>query len=81
MTESRCGCDAPVHPALLLRAPPETSGSRIVDQPRPGRRCHGSIRPATEIPVGVITALLGGPFFIYLLIHGRRSGRMWGSER
>lgn len=40
-----------------------------------------SIRPATEIPVGVITALLGGPFFIYLLIHGRRSGRMWGSER
>ncbi len=27
----------------------------------------------TEIPVGVITALLGGPFFIWLLKSGRRS--------
>jgi iron complex transport system permease protein len=27
----------------------------------------------TEIPVGVITALLGGPFFIWLLRSGRRS--------
>lgn len=30
------------------------------------------MRPA-EIPVGVITALLGGPFFIYLLRSNRRS--------
>lgn len=32
----------------------------------------------TELPVGVITALLGGPFFIYLLVRSRSSGRMWG---
>ena len=34
----------------------------------------------TELPVGIVTALLGGPFFIYLLIHGRRTGKLWGSE-
>jgi iron complex transport system permease protein len=34
----------------------------------------------TELPVGIITALLGGPFFIYLLIQGRRTGKMWGGE-
>ena len=32
----------------------------------------------TEIPVGIITSVLGGPFFIYLLVQGRRTGRMWG---
>ncbi|HSK48825.1 MAG TPA: iron ABC transporter permease [Coriobacteriia bacterium] len=26
-----------------------------------------------EIPVGVVTALLGGPFFVWLLLHGGRS--------
>lgn len=26
----------------------------------------------TEVPVGVVTALLGGPFFLYLLLSGRR---------
>ncbi|MBI2846405.1 MAG: iron chelate uptake ABC transporter family permease subunit, partial [Chloroflexi bacterium] len=26
----------------------------------------------TELPVGVLTALLGGPFFIYLLRRTRR---------
>ena len=31
----------------------------------------------TELPVGIITALLGGPFFIYLLISGRRRGQLW----
>jgi iron complex transport system permease protein len=30
----------------------------------------------TELPVGIITALLGGPFFLYLLIRGRMSGRL-----
>ena len=29
-----------------------------------------------EIPVGIVTALLGGPFFIWLLVHGRRRGRL-----
>jgi len=30
--------------------------------------------PPAEIPVGIITALLGGPFFIYLLRRSRRTG-------
>jgi len=29
-----------------------------------------------ELPVGVVTALLGGPFFFYLL-KSRRSRGMW----
>lgn len=31
------------------------------------------IRPA-ELPVGILTTLLGGPFFLYLLWRGRRKG-------
>jgi iron complex transport system permease protein len=27
-----------------------------------------------EIPIGVVTALIGGPFFLTLLWRGRRSG-------
>jgi iron complex transport system permease protein len=34
----------------------------------------------TELPVGIVTSLLGGPFFIYLLIKGRRSGKLWGGQ-
>ena len=34
-----------------------------------------TIIPPTEIPVGVITALLGGPFFIWLL--KRKRGELW----
>lgn len=30
-----------------------------------------------ELPVGVLTALLGGPFFIFLLIRFRRSTETW----
>lgn len=33
---------------------------------------------ADEIPVGIVTALLGGPFFLYLLLREKRSGRIWG---
>ncbi|PIE36738.1 MAG: hypothetical protein CSA54_03455 [Gammaproteobacteria bacterium] len=29
------------------------------------------ISPA-ELPIGILTALLGGPFFIYLLLHQRQ---------
>ncbi|HEY8498690.1 MAG TPA: iron chelate uptake ABC transporter family permease subunit, partial [Limnochordales bacterium] len=29
-----------------------------------------AVRPA-ELPVGVVTTLLGGPFFLYLLRRGR----------
>lgn len=32
---------------------------------------------ADEIPVGIVTALLGGPFFLYLLLREKRSGRIW----
>jgi iron complex transport system permease protein len=31
-----------------------------------------------ELPVGVVTALLGGPFFLYLLLREKTRGRMWG---
>ncbi|MBC7342414.1 MAG: iron chelate uptake ABC transporter family permease subunit, partial [Clostridia bacterium] len=30
----------------------------------------------TELPVGIITAFMGSPFFIYLLIRKRR--QWWG---
>lgn len=33
-----------------------------------------TLRPPLEIPVGVITALFGAPFFLYLLFKTRRSG-------
>jgi iron complex transport system permease protein len=32
------------------------------------------IVPSTEIPVGIITAIFGVPFFIYLLRRGRKAG-------
>lgn len=31
-----------------------------------------------EIPVGVVTALLGGPFFLALLLREKSSGKLWG---
>ena len=31
-----------------------------------------TILAPAELPVGVLTALLGGPFFLWLLIAGRR---------
>ena len=31
-----------------------------------------TILAPTEIPVGVITAIIGGPFFLYLLRHSRK---------
>ncbi|MCE5229323.1 iron ABC transporter permease [bacterium] len=34
-----------------------------------------SVWHAAELPVGILTALLGGPFFIGLLIRGRRTGK------
>jgi iron complex transport system permease protein len=32
-----------------------------------------AVRPA-ELPVGVVTTLLGGPFFLYLLSQRRKGG-------
>lgn len=37
--------------------------------------------PPAEVPVGVITALMGGPFFIWLLTHHRRSPGIFGGIR
>jgi iron complex transport system permease protein len=31
---------------------------------------------AQEVPVGVVTGLIGGPFFLYLLWRYRRNARM-----
>jgi len=33
------------------------------------------------LPVGVVLALLGGPFFLWLLLSGRRGGRRRGAHR
>ncbi len=32
-----------------------------------------SIAPPLDIPVGIITALFGAPFFLYLLVKKRRN--------
>ena len=32
------------------------------------------VAPA-ELPIGIVTAIIGGPFFMYLLQRGRRLGR------
>jgi len=37
------------------------------------------IAPA-QLPVGVVTALLGGPFFLYLLVSEKSRGRLWGGS-
>jgi iron complex transport system permease protein len=31
-----------------------------------------------ELPLGVVTALAGGPFFLYLLLRTRRAHGGWG---
>jgi iron complex transport system permease protein len=36
------------------------------------------LAPHTQLPVGVITALSGGPFFLSLLVREKRHGRLWG---
>ena len=35
-----------------------------------------SLIPPLEIPVGILTSLLGGPFFVYLVIHKKKSGEL-----
>ena len=35
-----------------------------------------SILPGREIPIGVVTALIGAPFFAYLLRQGLRRKRL-----
>jgi iron complex transport system permease protein len=33
--------------------------------------------PQSELPIGLITALLGGPFFLVVIVGAKRRGRMW----
>ena len=35
------------------------------------------VMPA-ELPVGIVTALIGAPFFLWLILHARE-GRIWNS--
>lgn len=39
---------------------------------------HLALAPA-ELPVGVVTAVLGGPFFLYLLVRHKGTSRLWGA--
>lgn len=32
-----------------------------------------------ELPVGILTALIGGPFFLSLLIRSKKKGALWGA--
>jgi iron complex transport system permease protein len=31
-----------------------------------------------QLPVGVVTALVGGPFFLFLLVSEKGRSRLWG---
>jgi len=31
-----------------------------------------------QLPVGVVTALIGGPFFLFLLVSEKGRSRLWG---
>ncbi|HVV83829.1 MAG TPA: iron ABC transporter permease [Kofleriaceae bacterium] len=39
--------------------------------------CDAVARIVNEMPVGVVTALLGGPFFLVLLVRGKRKADLW----
>ena len=34
--------------------------------------------PLADLPIGMITALVGGPFFLWLLLRTRRQAGGWG---
>ncbi|MCB0325953.1 MAG: iron ABC transporter permease, partial [Bdellovibrionales bacterium] len=36
-----------------------------------------AIAPA-QLPVGIVTALLGAPFFLMILVRGKRGAQLWG---
>lgn len=42
--------------------------------------CDTIARVLGQVPVGIVTALLGGPFFLLLLVRGKRSGALWQAE-
>ncbi len=37
-----------------------------------------TITPLGQLPTGAVTAVLGGPFFIVILVQGKRAAAMWG---
>lgn len=39
--------------------------------------CARSIIPPLELPVGILTSLIGGPFFVYLVIQKKKSGELF----
>ena len=42
--------------------------------------CDTIARVLGQLPVGVVTALAGGPFFLVLLVRGKRGSALWRSE-
>ena len=42
--------------------------------------CDTIARVLGQLPVGVVTALAGGPFFLALLVRGKRRSALWRSE-
>ena len=36
-----------------------------------------TILAPAELPVGILTAVIGGPWFIAILLRGRKGGRGW----
>ncbi len=40
-----------------------------------------TIARLAAFPVGIITALMGGPFFLYLLVRQKGSGLLWGGDQ
>jgi iron complex transport system permease protein len=41
--------------------------------------CDTLARVLGQLPVGVVTALLGGPFFLVLLVRGKRGAALWST--
>ncbi|MEZ4398974.1 MAG: iron ABC transporter permease [Kofleriaceae bacterium] len=42
--------------------------------------CDTVARMLGQLPVGVVTALAGGPFFLMLLVRGKRGSALWRGE-
>jgi iron complex transport system permease protein len=38
----------------------------------------GRVALASELPIGVVTAVIGAPFFLFLLSREKRQSRLWG---
>jgi len=66
----------PLHAALLPRAAAIGAGLAML--------CDGAARailPPTDIPLGLATALVGAPFFLFILLREARGGCRQGSAR